>query len=78
MKTYRIQSKIKVHDGIVGATYLLSVILAFTVNIQWLYLAGAVAVLQISSAFTGFCPVYFVLNKMMPEETPEPAKPEVL
>ena len=78
MKTNHIQSKIKLHDGIVGATYLLSVILAITINIQWLYLAGAVAVLQISSAFTGFCPVYFVLNKMMPDETPEPMEPEVL
>ena len=67
MKTTRSLSKIKIHDGIVGALYLLSVILAFTVNIQWLYLAGAVAVLQISSAFTGFCPVYFLLDKMMPD-----------
>lgn len=67
MKTTRSLNKIKTHDGIVGALYLLSVVLAFTVNIQWLYLAGAVALLQISSAFTGFCPVYFVLDKMMPE-----------
>ncbi len=67
MKTTRSLTKIKIHDGIVGALYLLSVVLAFTVNIQWLYLAGAVAILQISSAFTGFCPVYFVLDKMMPE-----------
>jgi hypothetical protein len=66
MKTTRSLQKIRIHDGIVGAVYLLSVILAFTVNIQWLYLAGAVAVLQISSYFTGFCPVYFVLDRMMP------------
>jgi hypothetical protein len=78
METNRIQSKIKLHDGIVGATYLLSVILAITLNIQWLYLAGIVAVLQISSAFTGFCPVYFVLNRLMPEskQEPEPIKSE--
>ena len=78
METSRIQTKIKLHDGIVGATYLLSVVLAMTVNIQWLYLAGVVAVLQISSAFTGFCPVYFVLNKIMPETTPETAEAEAL
>jgi len=78
METNRIHTKIKVHDGIVGATYLLSVVLAITMNIQWLYLAGIVAVLQISSAFTGFCPVYFVLNKFMPETKSTPAKPEVL
>lgn len=67
METTRSSNKIRIHDGIVGALYLLSVILAFTVNIQWLYLAGAVAVLQISSYFTGFCPVYYVLDKTMPD-----------
>jgi len=60
------QTKIKVHDGIVGATILMSVVLAMTVNPQWLYLAGVIAVLMVASAFTGFCPVYFILNKVMP------------
>lgn len=60
---------IRTHDGIVGAVYLLSVVLAFTVDIQWLYLAGAVAVLQVSSYFTGFCPVYYVLDRMMVNKT---------
>lgn len=66
METSRSLNKIRIHDGIVGAIYLLSVVLAFTVDMQWLYLAGAVAVLQISSYFTGFCPVYFMLDKMLP------------
>jgi len=61
------QSKIRAHDAIVGILYLISVILAFTVNIQWLYMAVAVAALQIISPITKFCPVYFILNKMMPE-----------
>ncbi len=60
------KNKIKIHDGIVGAVILLSVVLAYTVDAQWLILAGVVAVLIISSAFTGFCPVYFVINKAMP------------
>lgn len=64
MERTRSLRKIRIHDGIVGILYLLSVILAFTVNLQWLYLAGAVAVLQISSSFTGFCPVYYLLDKM--------------
>lgn len=68
MAASRLTSKIKIHDGIVGMTYLLSVLLAFYVDIQWLYLAGAVAVLQILSMFTGFCPVYYVIDKMMPEK----------
>ena len=64
------QSKIRTHDGIVGATYMLSVILAAATSIQWLWVAGLVAGLQIISPVTKFCPVYFVLNKMMPDTDP--------
>ena len=64
------QSKIRTHDGIVGATYMLSVILAAATTIQWLWVAGVVAGLQIISPVTKFCPVYFVLNKMMPDTEP--------
>lgn len=60
------KNKIKIHDGIVGAVISTSVILGLAGNPQWLYVAGAIGVLMVSSAFTGFCPVYFVLNKMMP------------
>ena len=61
------KKKIQLHDGIVGATILLSIILAAKVDAQWIWLAGIVSVLMIISAFTGFCPVYFVINKLMPE-----------
>ena len=60
------QTKIKIHDGIVGALMLAGIVLGMKVNAQWLYLPGVISVLMISSAFTGFCPVYFVLNKLMP------------
>ena len=63
-------TKVRLHDGIVGATYMLSVILAATTSIQWLWVAGIVAGLQIISPITKFCPVYFVLNKMMPDTEP--------
>ncbi len=59
-------SKTRVHDGIIGAVVLLSIYLAVTVNIAWLWLPGVLAVLMISSSFTGFCPLYFILNKVMP------------
>lgn len=62
------KNKIKVHDGIVGTLIVLSVLLSIKVNAQWIYLAGAVGLLMISSAFTGFCPVYFILNKVMPSQ----------
>ena len=64
------QNKLRAHDGIVGATNMLSVILAATVSTQWLWIAGIVAGLQIISPVTRFCPVYFVLNKMMPDTGP--------
>ncbi|MEX0647889.1 MAG: DUF2892 domain-containing protein [Balneolaceae bacterium] len=70
MANERMQSKTKLHDGIVGIIYLVSIILAVTINIQWLYLAGVVAVLQIMSMFTGFCPVYYILNKFIPDRKP--------
>jgi Kef-type K+ transport system membrane component KefB len=54
-------------DDIVGIIYLISVVLCLSVDIQWVYLAGVVAVLQISSYFTGFCPVYFLLDKFTHE-----------
>ncbi len=78
MKTKTIQSKIKLHDGIVGMTYLLSIILSVTVNMQWLYLAGAVAVLQVLSMFTGFCPVYYVINKLIPDAEPIEGSPKAV
>ena len=64
------ENKIRAHDGIVGATYMLSVILGAAVSTQWLWIAGIVAGLQIISPVTRFCPVYFVLNKMMPDTEP--------
>lgn len=54
----------KIHDGIVGAVILLSVVLGFKVGTDWFYLAGVISVLMIVSAFTGFCPVYFLLSKL--------------
>ena len=60
--------KRKIHDGIVGALILGCVVLGQLVNPAWLYLAGGVGALMISSAFTGFCPVYFILDRVMPDE----------
>lgn len=66
------KDKTKIHDGIVGIIYLVSILLVLYVNMQWIYLAGAVAILQIQSMFTGFCPVYFVLNKVMSDKSAGP------
>ena len=62
--------KVRTHDAIVGLLYLSSVVLAFQFGLEWLYVALGVALLQIISPFTKFCPVYMVLNKLMPNSTP--------
>lgn len=64
------KNKIRAHDGIVGMLYMFSVVLGSVVDTQWLWIAGAVAALQIISPVTRFCPVYFVLNKLMPDTEP--------
>lgn len=65
------KSKIRAHDAIVGLLYLISAGLTFyTENLNFLWIAVAVGGLQIISPVTKFCPVYFVLNKMMPDTEP--------
>ena len=58
--------ELKVHDGIIGAVMLLSVVGGSMVNPVWFWLAGVVGAVMISSAFTGFCPLHFILSKLMP------------
>lgn len=64
-------SKVRAHDAIVGMLYLVSVGLTFyTTYLNFLWIAVAVGVLQIISPATKFCPVYFILNKLMPNTDP--------
>tara|TARA_B110000003_G_scaffold172618_1_gene172211 strand:+ start:53879 stop:54106 length:228 start_codon:yes stop_codon:yes gene_type:complete len=62
--------KVRVHDGIVGFLNIGSIVLASQFGISWIYIAVGVAVLQILSPLTKFCPVYTILNKLMPDTTP--------
>ena len=62
--------KTRIHDGLVGALVLAGVLLGLLLSPTWLYATAALAALMISSAFTGFCPVYFVLDRVMAEEGP--------
>ncbi|MDA7708079.1 DUF2892 domain-containing protein [Flavobacteriaceae bacterium] len=64
-------SKVRAQDAIVGLLYLMSVGLTFyTTNLDFLWIAVAVGGLQIISPITKFCPVYFILNKLMPDTEP--------
>ena len=63
--------KVRAHDAICGMLYLISVGLTIdTGNMDFLYIAIGVGVLQIISTLTKFCPVYFTLNKLMPDTEP--------
>ncbi|HEX3730747.1 MAG TPA: DUF2892 domain-containing protein [Opitutaceae bacterium] len=58
-------TKTKIHDGIVGSLVLAGIILGLVGSRIWLYATGSLAVVMISSSFTGFCPVYYLLDRMM-------------
>ena len=64
-------SKVRAHDAIVGLLYLSGVGLAYlTSEINFLWIVVAVGALQVISPVTKFCPVYTILNKLMPESDP--------
>ncbi len=49
---------------IAGTVVLVSIVLALTVHINWLFLTGFVALNLIQSAFTKWCPMMTFLRKM--------------
>ena len=70
MKSQNI-TKVRAHDAIVGLLYLSGVGLAYiTSDINFLWIVVAVGALQFISPVTKFCPVYTILNKLMPESDP--------
>ena len=63
--------KVRDHDAICGLLYLISVGLTLNSgNLDFLYIAVAVGALQVISPLTKFCPVYFILNKVMSDTDP--------
>ena len=60
-------NKRRIHDGIAGLLITLGVLLGYYVNPCWLFLPGILGIILVQSAFTGFCPVYFTLDKIMGE-----------
>lgn len=65
-------SKRRIHDGIVGAVITLGVALGYALHPTWLLvpsIIGIIGITLIQSAFTGFRPVYFVLDRACAPET---------
>ena len=59
--------KVKIHDGIIGALLAISAGLAVTVDPRFVWLTAVTGLIMLSSAFTGFCPVHFLVSKALPE-----------
>ena len=64
-------SNFSAHVAFVGLIYLSGVWLSYiTGDYRFLWIVIGVGSLQIISPFTKFCPVYFILNKIMPNSDP--------
>lgn len=61
-------NKRKIHDGLVGVVIIVSIILGHFSSAAWLWVPLILGVVLLQSAFTGFCPVYFTLDKIQPDK----------
>jgi Protein of unknown function (DUF2892) len=50
--------------AVAGALVLASIVLSQYSDPRWVYLAGFVGAMMFQGAFTGFCPLPFLLKKM--------------
>ena len=66
--------KRRLHDGIVGGVVTAGVALGYYVDPLWLLVPGVLGVTLIQSGLTGFCPLYFTLDRIYcPKGTTEAA-----
>lgn len=63
-------AKRRLHDGIVGLIITVGVALGYWVTPAWLLLPGVVGLLMFQSWVTGFCPVYYTLDRLGVGERP--------
>lgn len=61
-------NKRRIHDGIAGAVIAVGTALGHYVDPMWLLVPGILGLTLLQSAFTGFCPVYYSLDKIDPEK----------
>jgi hypothetical protein len=60
--------KRRLHDAIVGIVVTLGVALGYYVSATWLLVPAVIGVTLLQSGLTGFCPVYFALDRLLPSE----------
>jgi len=61
--------------AVAGTIVLTSILLAFFVDVKWLFLTSFVGVNLLQSSFTKFCPLEKVLDKMNIKEDRKRANP---
>ena len=66
-------TKRRIHDGIAGTVIVCGVAMGH-LDPAWLWVPGILGLVLVQSAFTGFCPVYFILDRTCPAD-PAAEKP---
>ncbi len=61
-------TKRRIHDGIAGAVIVAGVALGHWVHPYWLWVPGLLGLTLLQSGFTGFCPLYCILDRTCAEE----------
>lgn len=56
-----------VHDGIIGAVVTLGVAAGYYIASVWLLVPAVIGVTMLQSSFSGFCPLYYTLDKISPD-----------
>lgn len=54
----------RIHDGIAGGIITLGVTLGYFYSAWWLLVPAALGATLLQSGFTGFCPLYYLLDRM--------------
>lgn len=57
-------TKRRIHDGIIGLVITIGALLGYSVNQAWHLVPIAFGLTLFQSAFSGFCPLYFTLDKL--------------
>jgi hypothetical protein len=59
--------QVRVHDGIIGTLLASTSALGVLVDPRFLWLTGLTGLIMLQSAFTGFCPVHFIVSRAVSE-----------
>ncbi len=60
---HAMNKKRRIHDGVAGLVVAVGTALGYWVDPVWLIIPGALGLTLLQSAFTGFCPVYYILDQ---------------